>query len=360
MMSGDGLVVRVRPMLGRFSAKQALGICALAERFGSGTLDLTSRANLQIRGVSEDGHEPLLEALNALELLPDDPAYEARRNILIAPDWVQGDDSAVIAAELTARLSEFPELTAKFGFAVDAGPAPVLCDDSADIRLERGKTGLILRADGAELGAPTSVETAVDQMIEMATWFSERKTPELRRMQAVLTQYSLPDVWTTTAPNARRAEFTPGEIKGGVIYGAAFGQINARALTRLIETSGATALRTTPWRLFLLEDAVPCSAEEFITHSGDPRLNIDACPGAPMCTSSSVKTHRLAHSLAGLTDKHLHVSGCPKGCARARPSSLTLIGRDGTFDLVKDGHAWDAPVLTGLTPNDLKTRIGEF
>ena len=54
MQSGDGLVVRMRPRGGRLSAAQAAGIAELAERYGNGLIDLTSRANLQIRGVSED------------------------------------------------------------------------------------------------------------------------------------------------------------------------------------------------------------------------------------------------------------------------------------------------------------------
>ena len=54
MMSGDGLVVRVRPRLARLSAAQTLGLCDLALRFGNGTIDLTNRANLQLRGVAED------------------------------------------------------------------------------------------------------------------------------------------------------------------------------------------------------------------------------------------------------------------------------------------------------------------
>ena len=53
MLSGDGLVVRVRPYGGRLDATQAAGLADLAERYGNGLIDVTSRANLQIRGVSE-------------------------------------------------------------------------------------------------------------------------------------------------------------------------------------------------------------------------------------------------------------------------------------------------------------------
>ena len=60
MMSGDGLVVRVRPRLARLTTEQVLGLCAAARRHGNGTIDLTNRANLQMRGVDEEDHQPLL------------------------------------------------------------------------------------------------------------------------------------------------------------------------------------------------------------------------------------------------------------------------------------------------------------
>ena len=49
MLSGDGLVVRIRPRGGRLSAAQALGIADLATRHGNGLIDLTGRANVFAR-----------------------------------------------------------------------------------------------------------------------------------------------------------------------------------------------------------------------------------------------------------------------------------------------------------------------
>ena len=49
MQSGDGLVVRVRPFGGRLDAAQISGLAHLAEHHGNGLIDVTSRANLQIR-----------------------------------------------------------------------------------------------------------------------------------------------------------------------------------------------------------------------------------------------------------------------------------------------------------------------
>ena len=92
MRSGDGLVVRVRPRAGRLDATQANCIAELAERYGNGLIDLTSRANFQIRGVSDEGHAPLIEELARLRLLDPDPESEARRNILVTPFSTAGDE----------------------------------------------------------------------------------------------------------------------------------------------------------------------------------------------------------------------------------------------------------------------------
>ena len=55
MAAGDGLLVRVRPSLGRLTREQMLGLCDAALAWGNGQIDVTNRANLQIRGVAEDG-----------------------------------------------------------------------------------------------------------------------------------------------------------------------------------------------------------------------------------------------------------------------------------------------------------------
>ena len=80
----------------------------------------------------------------------------------------------------------------------------------------------------------------------------------------------------------------------------------------------------------------------------DPTLMlVDACPGAPFCPASTVETRGLARAVAR---PGLHVSGCAKGCARPRPAAMTLVGREGRFDLVLAGSPWDRPSRTGLLP----------
>lgn len=353
MESGDGLIVRVRPPLARITAEQALGLCAAAAEFGSGIIDLTSRANLQLRGVTAATHPPLLESLAALGLLDADPRLEPRRNILTAPLWQPGDDTARVAGDLGARLGELPALPAKFGFAVDAGPGRLLAAASADIRVERGASGgLILRADGAAHGRRVTAEDAASAVVALADWFVESGGSTAGRMARHLRGRPLPDTLAGTEPPAPELPpLTPGLTPLGPALGVAFGQIEAAALARLLRESGAVALRTTPVRVFILEGGRPGDPAGFLAAADDPLLRVEACAGAPFCPSSRVETRELARALAPRVTGRLHVSGCAKGCAHAVPAAVTLVGRDGRFDLVRDGAAWDAPCQRDLPPD---------
>ncbi|WP_170438649.1 precorrin-3B synthase [Ruegeria arenilitoris] len=355
MMSGDGLVVRVRPRLARLTAAQTLGLCDLALRFGYGTIDLTNRANLQLRGVAEEDHRALLAELSALNLLDAEPGLETRRNILVSPLYQPGDLSARLTQALIDRLGDLPALPAKFGFAVDTGEARQLAGDSADIRLERGPSGLILRADGAETGRLVTEDEAIDRVIDLAMWFAERFTSDTRRMARLIAVQALPEEWQGHAPGPTAPAPQPGKSTIGPIYGAAFGQLPAAELRALVEASGAAALRVTPWRLFLLEGGAAIPAPGFVTDGADPLLTTDACPGAPFCPQAQAETRAIARALAPRVSGSLHVSGCAKGCARMAAADLTLVGRDGRFDLVKHGRAGDEPLQRGLDPETLKT-----
>jgi precorrin-3B synthase len=108
----------------------------------------------------------------------------------------------------------------------------------------------------------------------------------------------------------------------------------------------------TPWRRLLVEGGTPGTAPDPAT------LNADACVGAPACPQATVKTRALAERLAPFVAGHLHVSGCAKGCAHARPSEVVLTGRDGRFDLAFAACAGDRPAMTGLDPRQILSRFG--
>jgi precorrin-3B synthase len=356
MRSGDGLVVRIRPRGGRLDAEQAAGIAELTERYGNGLIDLTNRANLQIRGVNEDSHPPLIDGLAQLRLLDPDPDTEARRNILVTPFWTAGDEAISVADELERALANGPiGLPAKFGFAVDCGRERALAAASADVRIERNVDGqLIVRADGAEYGIAVTRNEAVTTALRLAEWFvfSGGGKAGRGRMAAHLAGGAkLPEALCGHAKPAPKQDTPdPGLTPHGALFGVAFGQVTCAALNWL--AGNAQALRMTPWRMMLAEGMYEMPAcEGLITRADDSLLRVVACSGAPRCHGAHADTRALAAALAPhlAAGARLHVSGCAKGCAQSYPASVTLVATAQGFDLVRGGSTRDTPVLRGLS-----------
>ena len=356
MMSGDGLEVRVRPHMGRVSREQILNLSDLATRFGSGLIDLTSRGNLQIRGIADVDHQPLLDRLLAAGLLDETPQLEARRNILTTPFWQDGGLTQRLHDRILARLGDLPDLPAKIGLVLDTGDHAWLGGASGDFRFERGDAGdVILRADGAETGCIVTEDTAAATLLQMAEWFVTSGGGHAGRMRRHLNEVSLPKEFGGVQPRRNRVRPQPGPCAMGYLIGAPFGAMDAKALAALSEQTGAAGFRVTPWRLFLLEGVSRVPASCFVDQPGDPVLAVHACPGAPFCDQAQVQTRPLAKALAGAIAPGtiLHVSGCAKGCAFPRESDITIVGANGKFDLVRQGAAWDEPTARGLSREDV-------
>lgn len=365
MRSGDGFVVRVRPRGGRLTSAQAADLAELATRHGNGLIDLTGRANLQIRGVRDGDLDTLAAALDRLALVDADAELEAQRNILVAPYWRDGDDTQWLACELERALAESPlGLPQKFGFAVDCGATRVLAPAPADVRIERGaQGGLIVRADGAQDGRAVAREQAVATALALAKWFvaSGGVSDGRGRMAAhIAGGTKLPRALVGGArPAPATAPPSPGLCASGALVGLAFGQLQSEALAHLAGL--AAGLRMTPWRMVLIEDFREMPRHEGLVKAAcDPLLRIAACTGAPGCPEAHVETRNLATALAAHMsgDARLHVSGCAKGCAHPGPSRVTLVGTESGFDLVRDGSARDVPHLRGLDPSKILADIG--
>jgi precorrin-3B synthase len=360
MESGDGLVVRLRPRGGRLSAAQAAGIAELSQRHGNGLLDLTGRANLQIRGVREDSHRPLVDGLDRLGLVDAELQSEIQRNILVEPFWTQGDDTRSLASELERALARRPfGLPEKFGFAIDCGSERVLAHASADIRIERGIDGsAILRADGVARGRKMTRQALIPGAVALAEWFatSGGSTNGRGRMAAFIADGArLPDVFVgETQPVMAFFTPIPGLCTAGALVGLAFGQLQSELLASLAGLS--PGLRLTPWRMLLVEGlhAMP-EYEGLVARADNPLLRVVTCTGAPLCPQGLAETRGLAAALAPHipADIRLHVSGCTKGCAHPATAAITLVGTDDGFDLVRNGSARDVPIMRGIDPDEI-------
>lgn len=360
MAAADGLIVRVRPPLARLTQRQAFALAELAQQYGTGQLSLTSRANLQIRGISDSDHSACIASLTRLGLADVSIEQERRRNLVHTPFWVAGDASQQIAARLVQALKEpsAPTLPAKFGFAVDCGARPVLSGTSADIRFQRDVNGdLICLADGMTTGARISVDTAVETALLLARWFLDAGgAPEGRgRMAALLANGAAPPIVFSDrlAATGEIGIPKPGAHSLGWLVAPEFGHMSSQELGDMARLG---ALRLTPWRMVLLEGVRSSAAPSLGLSASDPRLNVFVCTGAPGCVQAFSSTLDIARSLATrLTGgESLHVSGCSKGCAHPSSARITLVAKaPDVFNLVRNGKARDEPVRTDLSAEQI-------
>ena len=397
MQSGDGWLARVKPSAGGVSADAARLIADAARRHGNGHIDLTSRANLQVRGLSPRSAEAFAETIITAGLANTNPSLEAIRNVMASPlgpdDPSAAFDSHAVARDIETMLSGEPTLWAlpsKFGFAVDAGGALPLADITADIMVHAHERKLAMRLDGGMLAAlcdRTSLTESVKALALAFLRLSAQRSEKPHRMRALVMAVGEEAIFAAAGMTAvhASARLTPeGKSSIGLIsftdqvrsafgVGLPFGRIEADALHALADISeryGDGNLRTTPWRALPLTGLAAADAKRLsvdvealglIADPADPRLNIFACVGAPSCLSASVDARgdaaRLAAAIRATRDDSLHVSGCSKSCAHRGSASLTLVGRDGRYDLIRNGSAADRPSLTGLTVDQIEALL---
>jgi precorrin-3B synthase len=321
MPSGDGLLVRVRPWVGAFTLDQAKGLADIAAALGNGHIDLTRRANLQIRGLREEDLLALHEALDRLGLLED----EAARNVMVSP--LAGPEVRALALALGRMMPE--DAPAKFGGLVDGGGPLSIIGERADVALALTSEGVAVRVDGEWLGVTDAEHAATS---------------------AFGGQRSFARMTVMPVPGRRRL----GRLDGFTGLAVPFGRLEARQLLALVAScvqAGASEIRLSPWRALYVDAAVETPG--FIFDDNDPLLRIEACPGAPGCTSATVDTRSAARRLAAMAlAGSIHVSGCAKGCACSAPADLTLVGQEGRYGVVRHGTARD-PVTRMLEPETL-------
>jgi len=389
MQSGDGLIVRIRPQSATFSPGELRALADAAWRLGNGHMDLTRRANLQIRGVSETSLPALHDVIARLGLLDDNADGEAVRNIMINPlagiDPTEVLDVRPIGRELARWLVSDKSawaLPTKFGFVVDGGGALPLAQQRADVRLAAVAHGPeaamaigIETHAGMEWLGSTTPGAAAAAAIEIARAFIEIASREQRQRMRDLSAESLASIRSTMRSRLDALHENPPKDHGsldrriGLIelgdrfavgIAAPFGRVETDQLRRLVEviaTQGIAEIRLSPWRALYAgvssrqsgQDILDAAKHEgLITDPRDPLLQIEACPGAPGCQSTALDTRGDGRRLAALLPRFgfagtVHVSGCAKGCAKSGSSDLVLVGSEGRYGIVRKGTAQDQP-----------------
>ena len=126
--AADGSLARIRLPGGMITASQLKALARAATDFGSPAMELTSRGNIQIRGITDEA--AVAGAVAAAGLLPS-ATHERVRNIVASPlsgrvgdhpdvrSWVSELDAAIRAEQALAALS------GRFWFGIDDGRGDV-------------------------------------------------------------------------------------------------------------------------------------------------------------------------------------------------------------------------------------------
>ncbi len=402
MQTGDGLLVRVKFSASRVACATARELATLSTRYGNGILDLSQRANLQFRGVTDETLPDLIDALRDLNLLDDDVGSESVRNILVSPlagidPQAANVENIVVALERVLKTeTRLHGLPGKFCFAIDAGGNQPLGATSSDITItmlgDSNKCRITLCGAGdVALDVDTASATAAVVLIADVFLAHRSTAPDLRRMRDLVARDGADVVFvqsgfasirrnietTPTLSPDRIGRLQPSNTKHIAAIGLPFGRITSEQLAKLAvaaEHAECAELRLTPWRSMF----VPCrtsgdvdtvlaaaTTSGLVTDASDPRLAIDACPGRPACSSGEAHTlvdaatlaEHLDFSRVQLEPGLIHVSGCTKGCARRQATQITLVGNDGLYDLIIDGTTETPPCRSGISTFDLVSTV---
>ncbi|MDK4735293.1 precorrin-3B synthase [Rhizobium sp. CNPSo 3490] len=374
MPTGDGLLVRLRPAGGALTLAQFSALARSAAEHGNGILEITARGNLQIRGLRAETVKRLAADIDAAGIaVPDGPAIEISPLHGIDPE--ETGDPAALEKTLRSKLAQLlasPRLAPKLSLIIDGGGAFGLSALSADIRIvaQPGAQWLVAIKGAGETATPVAVGpaeaaiSAVSEILSLLAALGQGKRarhidPALlrARFHAMDQLRSVPSR-AASMPLAGLHRFADGKTVLGVR--PEFGQMRATDLTAFINLAsahGATATRLAPGRVFFLiglpADTVPAmqiaaAGHGFSAQPGEKSEYVAACAGAGACGSAFYETRTLARRILAAAPAlfdgslTLHLSGCAKGCAHARPA-LTLSGTAEGYDLILNGLASDLP-----------------
>ncbi|WP_342637441.1 hypothetical protein [Rhizobium jaguaris] len=148
MMTGDGLLVRLRPTTPGLTIGQFRALAQAADRHGNALIEITARGNLQLRGLTAESMIGLAADIDRAAIIP-----ETGVTIEIPPlsglDPLEIADARELATRLRqqiAALDPQPVLAPKLTIIIDSGGRLNLDAISADIRLRAART-----ADGSTI-----------------------------------------------------------------------------------------------------------------------------------------------------------------------------------------------------------------
>ncbi|MGA5409346.1 cobalamin biosynthesis protein CobG [Streptomyces lavendulocolor] len=352
----DGSLARLRLPTGVLTPRQVLALADAADRLGDGHLSLTSRGNVELRGLGEGCGLGLADLLRQADLLPSE-RHERVRNMVVSPlagpgvqTWAARLDALLCAEEWTTELS------GRFLFAVDDGRGDVAAL-AADVTLLAAPDGSALlrvadrtwrvAADDAPRAALAAAEaflaaarragTGAWRVRELPAGQDVDVTQHLRR--AAVAAEPAPDA----APPAGGPP-PPGVIGDGTVSVLArLGRVSTAQFRALLP---AAEVRVTPWRGFVLPGfPTRAAAEErlraldgagFLTRTDSPWIGVTACTGRPGCAKSLSDVRADARPRADALP--VHWSGCARRCGHPQGAWTDMVATgEGAYQMTVQG-----------------------
>ncbi|WP_420124516.1 nitrite reductase, partial [Nakamurella sp.] len=348
----DGALVRIRIPGGRIDASALRQLGEASARYADGDVHLTSRGNLQLRGVRTrpDGavDDALVAELAAAGLLPH-PTHDRVRNIMCSPlTGLAGGraDLRPVLGALDAAICTAPDLATlpgPFRFALD--------DGRGDIGVQRADLGAVAVAGdrvriwaGGVAGPEVPLAAAVPALFGLARRFADLGSTawHVRKLPGGGRRFlGLPESVEAAGPGPVAAAGEPVRPAGDPtplgVLGQADGRMVASVLVPLGRLSGpqvsalveaaATGrggrLIVTPWRGVLVPDLRSASAmaglvaQGLIDDEGSGWRGVTACAG-PRCARGAGAPGAPARAVAARSGRGpsvpVHVVAGPRCC----------------------------------------------
>jgi precorrin-3B synthase len=352
--AADGALARVRVPGGALAADQFRVLADASRELGDGALELTSRGNVQLRGLRAGAETELGDRLAAAGLLPS-ATHERVRNVLASTlsgrtaggivdvgAWVTRFDAGLCADPLLA------DLPGRFLATLDDGRGDVvgLGGDVGLWVLDPGTVALVL--GGADSGLRTTPDDAVALALAAAraflaeraeqggsAWRLTELTDGPARVAGRLGGRRALTVAVPTAPLTGPAGTVPqADGRTALVAVVPLGRLTAGQADLLAATS--VDLQLTPWRSVALSDLPDAAAAGSLTaaglvlDAGSPWLRVTACAGRPGCAKSLADVR--ADATAALTSGALpadggrqHWAGCERRCGRPRGDVVDVV-----------------------------------
>ncbi|SOC46338.1 precorrin-3B synthase [Blastococcus aggregatus] len=343
--AADGALARVRVPGGALTPGQLRVLGTAARELGDGALELTSRGNVQLRGLRAGAETELGNRLAAVGLLPS-ATHETARNVLAsvlsgragglldARPWVPGFDAGLCA---DARLAALP---GRFLAAFDDGRGDVaglradvgllaLDGHTVALLLAGTDTGLRTRPDGAVALALAATRAFLEVREQQGgtAWRVAELTDGRERMATALGGARHEPRPVPRAPAAGPAgAVRQDDGRTALVAVVPLGRLTA-AQADMLAATATDGLQLTPWRSIAVPDLPDAGAAPALAAAGlelDPGtawLQVTTCAGRPGCAKSlaDVRADAVAAVRAGTLPAdgaRQHWVGCERRCGR--------------------------------------------